>query len=365
MSCHGLSAARTALARCVLLLACSCLPSLVIDPPLSDGGLAASEAASDEAAGSDVAPMSDGAAARPSCQGLPAKCGKLELDCCDAPLVPGGTFPMGRSTEVGNSDYFPAPFDWDIRQSSFEVPEHAVTVGDFHFGRFEVTVARFRQFTAALPFLPDEGAGGHPHLPGSGWQSTWNAMLPASAGEMMSRIAGASAKDPARALENSPITGMNWYEALAFCIWDGGRLPLESEWEYAAAGGDENRLFPWASNPSVVPNCDYANGGFCGGGLFAVGDCPAGVSRWGQYDLAGNAAELVFDAFDPAWYSRQEIARGCDDCANVPALNMTHAVLSRGGDRDLLAERLRSAARLEAGSSEGRSDARGFRCAYP
>ena len=44
--------------------------------------------------------------------------------------------------------------------------------------------------------------------------------------------------------ENLPINCVNWCEAYAFCIWDGGFLPSEAEWEYAAAGGSSAARVP-------------------------------------------------------------------------------------------------------------------------
>jgi formylglycine-generating enzyme required for sulfatase activity len=99
---------------------------------------------------------------------------------------------------------------------------------------------------------------------------------------------------------------VKWYEAFAFCVWDGGRLPTESEWEHAAAGGSENRPYPWGS---TAPDCTYANfssnykEGICTGGgsgfVVAVGSTPLGDGKWGHADLAGNVREWVFDSFGP------------------------------------------------------------------
>lgn len=109
--------------------------------------------------------------------------------------------------------------------------------------------------------------------------------------------------------EHRPMNCVSWYEAMAFCVWDGGYLPTEAEWNYAAAGGDQQRVYPWSSPAgSLTPvdgsHASYWDGTNCVGDgaagcavtdLVAVGTKPLGDGRCGQSDLAGNVAEWVLD----------------------------------------------------------------------
>lgn len=81
-----------------------------------------------------------------------------------------------------------------------------------------------------------------------------------------------------------------WDQVKAYCEWRGARIPTEWEWEWAARGREEAREYPWGS---AEPSCAYAVVNFACGekDVWPVGSKPAGDSRDGLKDMAGNAAE--------------------------------------------------------------------------
>jgi sulfatase modifying factor 1 len=255
--------------------------------------------------------------------------GALVLPNGDSPcvtiVVPGGTFPMGRSE---NGTDKASPFN------PMALPEHAMAVSTFALDKYEVTVGRFRNFVQeyAAGWRPGTGAGTNDNVPipgdasvnGTGWQTKCDDSATGLAGsgtslpvtgadasatlnEFSHRLGWASGSptwtDVPGPNESLPIHQVNCYEAFAFCVWDAARLSTEAEWEYAAAGGDENRLYSWGS---ALPDCSYANiwtgDAFCGpnGAKFAapLGSSANDGSRWGHQDLIGNVWEWVLDSYE-------------------------------------------------------------------
>lgn len=88
------------------------------------------------------------------------------------------------------------------------------------------------------------------------------------------------------------MTFVVWYAAVVYCRSVHGRLPTESEWEYAAHGGQTTE-FPWGDE---APDSRRVN--FGGSGRDApvdVGMYPP--NRFGLYDMAGSVWEYTADAW--------------------------------------------------------------------
>ena len=279
-----------------------------------------------------------------SCQGI---------SCCWAPVLAGGLYAMGRSTS-GTDAY--------ATGNAVELPEHSATIAPFALDAFEVTVGRFRRFVEAYPgSKPADGAGAHPLIAGSGWKTAWNTHLTDTREALvLHRRCEAQFQtwtDSAGANEASPLTCVTWYEAFAFCAWDGGRLPTEAEWEYAAAGGAENRLFPWGGTlPSAKPalaNWKYGDVD----PKMAAGSHPLGNGRFGHRDLSGSVWEWALDGWDDAWFSGGGAT--CTNCANLST--ETQRSLRGGGWHDDVVD-LRAATRWRGPPDSLYSDV-GFRCA--
>jgi formylglycine-generating enzyme required for sulfatase activity len=118
--------------------------------------------------------------------------------------------------------------------------------------------------------------------------------------------------DAADGGEELPINCVTWYEAFAFCAWDGGYLPTDTEWNFAASGGYEQRAYPWSMPAgSVAIDCTNAVYNNCTASVKPVGALsPKGDGRWQHSDLAGNLAELILDTHVMTLTS-------CNNCADL------------------------------------------------
>jgi sulfatase modifying factor 1 len=230
-------------------------------------------------------------------------------------------------------------------------------VSSFLLDKYEVTVGRFRQFVnAVVPadggagWRPPAGSGKHTHLNGGqgvaksdsagtyepGWVASDDGEVAPTNDNLACKARYVTWTASTGGQENLPINCVNWWEAYAFCIWDGAFLPSEAEWEYAAAGGGEQREYPWgATAPGTANgyaiygdgtgNCYYPGPGLesCTGttNIAPVGTATQGAGLWGHLDQVGNVWEWGLD-----WYA--PYVDPCVDCAN---LEPTSSRVVRGG----------------------------------
>lgn len=245
--------------------------------------------------------------------------------CCESPAVPSGSFARSYDGIYSKDDSYPAK------------------ISAFRLDRYEVTVGRFRAFVSAVVngWRPSAGEGKHAHLNGgnglvvvgggaeTGWSASWLTNLPLTQTDWNTKLTGGTWTPAPGNNENLPISNASWFESYAFCIWDDGFLPSEAEWNYAASGGSEQRVYPWsAAFPPGSTQVSCANAWYhpctANGETIAVGSrSPAGDGRWGQADLAGNLYEWTLD-----WQA--DYTNPCTDCSALTPVPQRGRVM-RGG----------------------------------
>ena len=164
-----------------------------------------------------------------------------------------------------------------------------------------------------------------------------------------------------------PQNGLTWQQAADFCEWlaPGGRLPTETEWEYAASG-PVHRKYPWSDAPE--PICSdgravYDEGGEnpgmgCStGGTWAADSMSAGASWCGAMHMAGNVWEWVEDFYHDSY-------EGAPDDGSAWTDPTESNRCRRGGSYADAAPFLRTADR-NFEDAEGRHAHTGARCVRP
>jgi len=293
----------------------------------SDGGVM--EGTSSSSSGGSGSGFGPPPSCAPGGPGL-TNCGAASESCCTSLEVTGGTY---YRTYTSDSDGGPTG------------EADPATVSSFRLDKYLVTVGRFRQFVRAWNngsgYMPAAGSGKHAYLNGgqglansgnpgtyeTGWNAAdWNNTTdidPTTAN--LTSCSPSTWTDSTGSQENLPINCVNWYESYAFCIWDGGFLPSEAEWEYAAAGGTEQLAWPWGTMAptgnqfAIYGGSESSTGVAC---IAPAGTATLGAGRWGQLDLAGEVYEWNLD-----W--RSAYADPCTDCAY---LTPTSNRVIRGGD---------------------------------
>jgi formylglycine-generating enzyme len=336
-----------------------------------------SSGAGDDASctGAGCAPPTDASCTGAGCPPPPAEppscapggagmtnCGPSSESCCTSLEVSGGTYYRSYDGVTWTDKSNPA------------------TVSNFRLDQYDVTVGRFRQFVSAVVagWLPEAGSGKHSYLNGgqglvdtgasyeAGWSSSWTSNLPTTANGWATALSssvlngeGATWTAAPGANENLPISSVSWFQSYAFCIYDGGFLPSEAEWNYAATGGSDQRVYPWSvPSTSTAISCadSFYNACTSLDQPNAVGtESPTGDGKWGQSDMAGNLFEWVLDT------ANNNYVNPCVDCATLTAASMGSNGI-RGGAVDTVVDSLLASAR--AGENPNATLGYiGFRCA--
>ncbi len=224
-------------------------------------------------------------------------------------LLNGGEFLMGTTPE----------YAWP---GDGETPVRRVVLRPFYLDICAVTNRQFAQFFEATNYITEAEK--------FGWSYVFHKDVAPTKARQLAKgtagtldwwlaIEGAHWRKPegsgsdVRKRQDHPVVHVSWNDAVAYANWAGKRLPTEAEWEYAARGGLEQKLYPWGDELMVngkhlcniwqgkFPNFNAAADGF-------KGTAPAksfAPNGFGLYQMSGNVWEWTSDWFT-ASHSKDE-----------------------------------------------------------
>jgi len=255
-----------------------------------------------------------------------------------------------------------------------EGPVRPVSLSAFEIDTFPVTNADFTAFIAATNYRTEAERFGWSfvfwaHIAKDRFeavvedtvaQTPWWCKVP---GAMWSRPEGPGS-DVTERLDH-PVVHVSWNDAAAYAAWASKQLPTEAQWEYAARGGLEQKLYPWGDEltPDGKHRCNIWQGQFPVEDTAAdgfAGSCPVDAfvpNDYSIYSVTGNVWEWCAD-----WFHT--------DFSSVPALHNPAGPASgqvkvmKGGSflcHESYCNRYRVAART-ANTPDSSASNIGFRC---
>jgi formylglycine-generating enzyme required for sulfatase activity len=236
-------------------------------------------------------------------------------------LIPSGILNMG-----GDND----------QASPNEFPKHEVEVSSFYMDETEITNDEFAEFVEETAYkteaereidwekLSKQLPPGTPKpasdnlAPGALVFTPTSSRVPLhDSRQWWKWTLGANWRHPRgpdsdiKDLGEHPVVQISWEDANAYCKWAGKRLPTEAEWEWAARGGEKDKIYPWGDE---AINTGKAKANFYQG-LFpfknTLKDGYENTSpvksfqpnNYGLYDMSGNVWEWCNDWYDVGYYN--------------------------------------------------------------
>lgn len=233
-------------------------------------------------------------------------------DVSDTPVTPPrgeetprkGTPQRGVSTRVHEKTgielvripagpYLYGSADSDTMARDNEKPQRTIELPEYWIGRTPVTNAQFARFADATGYRTTAEKEGESYAWTVGkWEKVKGADWQHPSGPSSS-ISGKDAH---------PVVQVSWHDAQAFCDWAGLQLPSEQEWEKAARGDKDGRIWPWGDE-WVDGRCNTSEAGI--GDTTPVGRySPQSDSPYGLQDCAGNVWEWT-----GSWYDEKRAGR--------------------------------------------------------